>query len=128
MFAGFTSVMVTPSCRSLDAATAPAEVVHLTVTRGTALASLEASLATLDDVAVADAIAEDSAAWSYIQGAQGFVTPAALKGAAQSQKIATEVAAAKIRRGEYTDAQKLELVQALRVAWDGLSTYYNPEQ
>jgi hypothetical protein len=43
----------------------------------------------------------------------------------QSQKIATEIAAMKVQAGEYTDEDKLELIQALRKAWDSLEGYFN---
>jgi len=117
-----------PACRTLDAVTTPPEVVQTTATRGAALAQLELQLPSYDDEQLANALMEDAAAWAYLEEATGFTTPADLKAVVQSQKIAVKVAAEKVRRGEFTNEQKLSLVQALRKAWDSLSKYYNPTE
>lgn len=117
------SYLSAPSCSALDVAVVPVEVVQATDTRTQALAVLETAWPVPDTVLVAELQAEHEA-WAMLEGSTSFVTPAAMKSTLQSQKIAVEVAIQKILAGEYNDAEKLELVQALQTAWANLASYY----
>lgn len=114
-----------PSCATVDRQMAPPEVVATTVDRGLGLAGVEVAWPVDDETLVA-ALQDDLAAWTFLDDSTGFATPADMQAVLQSQKILVEVAIEKILAGEYEEAQKLELVQNLRRAWDGLSRYYRP--
>lgn len=120
----------TPSCRTIDATFAPAEVVATVNTESAALAKAETSLAagTLDDPALIKVLTTDADAWKYLRDNSHSLTMSAdMKAVLQTQEIGVRSAIKKIAASEYTPAEKTELLQTLHKAWQSLETYYHPK-
>ena len=121
----FALVAPAASCALTHASLAPDEVVIAVDTRSRAWSELERAFPFVSNEELSAELRTDSTSWGLLEANAGPIAPSQYTAVVQSQKIATEIAAMKVQAGEYTDEDKLELIQALRKAWDSLEGYFN---
>ena len=118
------------ACPTLHSITVPVEVTQTVELRSTAMTRVSDGLTrgAIDDSALLGALRSDLDAWQLMRDqASSLGAPDDFTVVVQSQTIALDVAIAKIEAGEYNPQQKVDLVDALALAWANLSTYFQPE-